>query len=1106
MTSHLSTAELPKVTKRAKYGSRYFYAQSGAQDEMFHQADRKEHAFFVVHQNPGRGYASYQNVSDFFKVYTHIPASERHFYEIIRAGTPLRFYADVEFKLSERNDGQAQARLRALLNLISAVFKEINVTVTEDDWVIQEGGRKCTLQHNGRPGWKHSYHVNLKSVYFANNSLVLKTFMEAVRGRLPTAQSSDDDMFWTKWVKRGGSWREQREPIMDFGTNTRNRVWRLPLSSKYGDDTPLTLLTDADLVDAVVTVPPSDQDTVITEEDVAALVDDSAASPRPNHSREKTTSHRRPTTAPTLAAATTLQTAETSGLLRKLTHMLRRHGDLTSQITHEIVQGQSSSTRVFAGRTVGTRTCPWGHEHDSNNFYVTLNSTGEVRYHCHASTKSCSGKSVVYGHHYPTKDDFDLDTQGLYLVEEYEQQHVKPYSTAQTKVLLVKSGMNTGKTHMLRQTLMQRVDKTAAPLRPEWTWMRSTHLEDRYQRVLVIGTRIAFDKTMQSALQALGFRLYLDVEDVSKEDRLIIQYESLHKLLARASEGNDDDDDDDEDKNIQIQPFDCIVIDEVESLLNNTTSPMNKQHLQVNKAVFEGLIKVPGTKVLAMDADLSNKTVQCFKDLVGGNNITLHWNKRPSLERNLVLHDRFEDWLNLIKADLAEGKRLVIATGSRKMAEKHVEPLLQAADLKYRFYHAGCDDSILEDFAHLDEAWAQQDVVVFTSKVTVGADFALQGHFDRIYAYATAGSVPPRTLLQMCGRCRYPKDGNIRTFVQQTRHDATRLPLRTVQQRLTTHVTTMSNMQSQIFRLNPELDPETHRVELKVMPSWLNSVYTYNCLEQERACNNYKDELMRLATAKNYMVFTSPDQDEPEEHEEDAAEEVDDEDWDTKQARQFDETPDITVEEAEDIRRKKGTASATATEKLQLDKFNYTGYFERPVDGAHYVKINKHVSKLVNICMTTRATPAAVLLHDKRKWEHAYAEMVQASFTRLELITRLSRLLGLTGVLDTETAVTSVHLISIAPQLSRMWSLLAAEFKLRRTQSPTNLKQAVGLVNQVYGAWCGGHLKKIGARQRRRKTHRERSYTYKLGFQPVYNKETLLDIAEYSSFFVTNGD
>lgn len=165
-----------------------------------------------------------------------------------------------------------------------------------------------------------------------------------------------------------------------------------------------------------------------------------------------------------------------------------------------------------------------------------------------------------------------------------------------------------------------------------------------------------------------------------------------------------------------------------------------------------------------------------------------------------------------------------------------------------------------------------------------------------------------------------------------------------------------------------------------------------------------------------------------------------------------------------------------AAEKRQLDKFTYTGYFERPVDGSHNVKADKHVSKLGNICMTQRASPATVLLHDKRKWEHTYAEMAHVSFTRLELMKQLAQLLGLQDVLDTNTHVSGCQPASKDPWPragADVWSG-AAEFKLRsRTHvPPINLKQTVGLLSQVYGAWCGAHLKNMETRQRQRQRQR----------------------------------
>lgn len=93
-----------------------------------------------------------------------------------------------------------------------------------------------------------------------------------------------------------------------------------------------------------------------------------------------------------------------------------------------------------------------------------------------------------------------------------------------------------------------------------------------------------------------------------------------------------------------------------------------------------------------------------------------------------------------------------------------------------------------------------------------------------------------------------------------------RLLFWSVQQRLNTHVATMSNIQAHIFTLRPEIDPETHRVQLTFMPSRLSTVYTYNCPGTRTGQQELQDELLRRATAKNYMVFTlKTNQGEPDE-------------------------------------------------------------------------------------------------------------------------------------------------------------------------------------------------------------------------------------------------
>jgi hypothetical protein len=116
----------------------------------------------------------------------------------------------------------------------------------------------------------------------------------------------DDRLFWHD--------ASVRKPIVDFCVYTKNRVWRLPLSSKLGGDpTPLTFEAEGlSLVDAFVTVPPTDDDVVLTEADVVRVW--------PAEKNTSGRSRRGPT-----------PLAPSNAMIGELTKMLReRCGDATS--------------------------------------------------------------------------------------------------------------------------------------------------------------------------------------------------------------------------------------------------------------------------------------------------------------------------------------------------------------------------------------------------------------------------------------------------------------------------------------------------------------------------------------------------------------------------------------------------------------------------------------------------------------------------------------------------------------------------------------------------------------------------------------------------------
>ena len=105
------------------------------------------------------------------------------------------------------------------------------------------------------------------------------------------------------------------------------------------------------------------------------------------------------------------------------------------------------------------------------------------------------------------------------------------------KVLTIKSGMNTGKTLFIKNLLLSNLST--------------------FKRVLFLTHRIDFSNSIYGSFENLGFKHYIqDKEEITITDKVIISIDSLHKIF-----------------NYNCKPFDLIIMDECESLLNHYSSP-----------------------------------------------------------------------------------------------------------------------------------------------------------------------------------------------------------------------------------------------------------------------------------------------------------------------------------------------------------------------------------------------------------------------------------------------------------------------------------------------------------------------------------------------------
>ena len=124
-------------------------------------------------------------------------------------------------------------------------------------------------------------------------------------------------------------------------------------------------------------------------------------------------------------------------------------------------------------------------------------------------------------------------------------------------------------------------------------------------------------------------------------------------------------------------------------------------------------------------------------------------------------------------------------------------------------------------------------------------------------------------------------------------------------------------------------------------------------------------------------------------------------------------------------------------------------------------------------------------------------------FPKLFLMNAVADLMGLRGVLDTETRVTSTWLKTIAPDLEKLLPKIKTVCGLKRPakgKAKLKLQQVMGLLNALFRQWCGGTFKKIES-TRPGGEARERINTYRLHFVDVHSGKTLPDIARTSLYF-----
>ena len=333
----------------------------------------------------------------------------------------------------------------------------------------------------------------------------------------------------------------------------------------------------------------------------------------------------------------------------------------------------------------------------------------------------------------------------------YSEDKLRPFELAET--LVVQAAMKMGKT----KTLKAFIDKHYPGVSPG-TAPGGTSTDNP-----VVGPAIAeasvcivsFRQTFTGATSATfpDFTVYSEVSGPLTQRRIIVQFESLHKIAIPAG----------------TQPFDLLVCDESESIIDQMGSGLSKQFGECLR-VFKWLIGY-SRQVICMDANITTRTLTVLQYMRptaqasaanAGNprglssGPTIHWNRyQNATDDRWYYYTEVGAWLCGLREYLTRGRRVVIPTSSLTEARGIMCGLRgQFPQLKVYLYSSETSPGEKRDhFSDVNKFWAEYDVLIYTPTVSAGVSFEVV-HYDAIFAYFSDMSCPAETCIQMIGRIR----------------------------------------------------------------------------------------------------------------------------------------------------------------------------------------------------------------------------------------------------------------------------------------------------------------------------------------------------------------
>lgn len=759
------------------------------------------HTVFVsLERNRNRFFSSFESVDAFRSYYFKFPEDERCFYWVNTSSVDANITCILHFDLEWYLPEQESTPLARISKLTEIVNQALGIYV---DPIVEDWSRMC-----GPGRYKHSYHVYFPTVVFDNNG---KDCMGAF---------VDDEI-----IKRacGADWLYfdsgiNSSLIVDTSIYSNGKQFRVYGSHKEGmtlrarPSVELFMATAIGGCTRAVTTEPVRPTSAISDEDES--MDESL---------------------PCDVDHGPIHDSYTHNTTIKLQRMLTNRGDNHTQVVF--------TNGVYCGITdqIHGRQCfVSNHIAHSNNCFFRVKPDGSVYYHCHSVGHHDKSKGINIG----SIDNVDAvswdgdrwngrcerlsEWPETTLVSEFDGEYVETLQCYPgLRAMLVAAGMGQGKTSRAHDLIESF---------------------GRDKRVLVIVPRQTLTRSLHQRFN--GFTHYSESRFASS-DRIIIEYESLHRLIKEG------------DMMEHVELFDLVIVDEIRTVCNSMTIvDTNGPNLHTNSTLFRALA-VGSSMFVGLDADAEVDPVVSWLYSSWwphpGQVRVLRYTT-PKITRSLELSTNETGWLSKLSTRLADCRRvnpIGIACRTKSRA-KIFEDMF-----KRKGYSVLCitadtsDEDVRYIFDDVNTAVDGVDVLIFTSKVCVGVDITCE--FDMCFVDTIGRGACARNMTQMIGRFRHLTSSSV-PVLAKTINPIYRSRVE-LEFRASEYFRSRADVTGRIYRYQLRRVEEFVDGYIRMSPDWVTRLFAL-CKTEDFA--DFLMEFYRLSTLKGWTITVEDDGEEPD--------------------------------------------------------------------------------------------------------------------------------------------------------------------------------------------------------------------------------------------------